>query len=101
MYILPRDTAAAVAALCCVICRMRVQRAAELRAYKQKPDMAKDAIQVDADIAAAAAAASKKRRVVDVLQEVLGAGDAGEEGSSDPEDEEALAALLDWRAKAA
>lgn len=74
---------------------MRVQRAAELRALKERPSAAKGAIEVDADIAAAAAAAGKKRRVVDVLQEVLGS-----EGSSDEESSEGEGAL-DWRAKAA
>lgn len=70
---------------------MRVQRAAELRALKEKPAAAKGAIEIDADIAAAAA--GKKRRVVDVLQEVLGSENS--EGGSSSEDDDAL----DWRAK--
>lgn len=73
---------------------MRVQRAAELRALKERPAAAKGALEVDADIAAAAAAAGKKRRVVDVLQEVLGC-EGSDEGSSEDDD------ALDWRAKAA
>jgi hypothetical protein len=72
-----------------------VQRAAELRALKQQPAVAKDSIQVDAEIAAAAAAAGKKRRVVDVLQEVLGS-EGSEDLSSEGDDAE-----LDWRAKTA
>jgi hypothetical protein len=79
---------------------MRVQRAAELRALKQRPTLAKEAIQVDADIAAAAAAASKKRRALDVLQEVLGAGGSSEGYGSDEGDGDDVASL-DWRAKTA
>lgn len=73
-----------------------MQRAAELRALKERPSAAKGAIEVDADIAAAAAAAGKKRRVLDVLQEVLGS----EEGSEEEASSEGEGAL-DWRAKAA
>jgi hypothetical protein len=75
---------------------MRVQRAAELRALKERPSTAKGTFEVDAEIAAAAAAAGKKRRVVDVLQEVLGSDEGSEEESS-----EEGGAALDWRAKAA
>jgi hypothetical protein len=74
--------------------RLRVQRAAELRALKARPTLAREAIEVDADIAAAAAAASKKRRVVDILQAMLGSDDDDDESEDDADD-------LDWRAKAA
>lgn len=81
-------------------CRLRVQRAARLRALKAKPTLAKDAIQVDETIAAAAAAARKTRRVVDVLQEVLGASDDDDEDEDDGDDG-AGGGDLDWRKKGA
>lgn len=80
-------------------CRLRVERAARLRALKAKPTLARDAIQVDETIAAAAAAARKKRRVVDVLQEVLGSSDGDDD--DDDEEEEDGGGGEDWRKKGA
>lgn len=73
-----------------------MQRAAELKALKSNPAGAATAVAIDDAVAAAVPAAGKRRRVVDVLQEVLGAG--SEEGSEDTDEEDG--ALLDWRAKA-
>lgn len=78
-----------------MLCRQRLERAAQLKALKSNRGAAEE-LQIDEAIAAAVPATRKKRRVVDVLQEVLGGASEGET-DEDGEDEDAL---FDWRAKA-